>query len=190
MRENYWVKRIVNIFLSLVLVLVCISCSHGFMNCTHDCSDCSHDSPNRSLQSYKTQSYFPEKWETQNLPEYHVEIVQFHHEDKCDTCTFLQNTIIDLLKTTFKAESEKGTIIYHSVATNYAENLAIKQIFSVMEEDLCSSIYIEGEYTSIALWRDIFLLAENQPESVKQLLIEKLRTLIDQIQEMGKTDED
>lgn len=189
MRENYWVKRILNIFLCLVLVLFCVSCSHGFMNCTHDCENCSHDSPNRNSQSYKTQTYFPEKWETQNLLEQHAEIVQFHHEDKCDTCIFLQTTIIDLLNTTFAVESEKGLIIYHSVTTNYAENLALKQTFSVMEEDICSSIYIEGEYTNIELWRDVFLLAEEQPESVKEHLIERIRALIEKIQKMEKKDE-
>ncbi len=176
MKDNYSMKYILIIFLSLVFIVFHVSCSSN--------------TPNRTSKSYKTQSYFPEKWETQNLPEYHAEIVQFHHKDKCDTCIFLHNSIIDLLNTTFKAEGGKGIIIYHSIITGYAENLTLTQIFSVMEEDLCGSLYIKGEHTQIELWRDVFLLAEEEPESAKELLVERIKTLIEKIQKMEKTDED
>ncbi|MDD4028702.1 MAG: hypothetical protein PHX86_03155 [Caldisericia bacterium] len=142
-------------------------------------ANCSQNSSKQST-SYKTQTYYPEKWETDNFPDYHLEIVQFHHEDKCDTCTFLQNSIIELLNTTYAQEAEEGIIIYHSIMTNYAENTPIKQEFSVMEEDLCSSIYIKGKHQHIEIWRDLFLAADEDPVYAKELLQQKIEKRIEE----------
>ncbi len=134
--------------------------------------------------------YYPEKWETENFPQFHAEIVQFHHEDKCDTCTFLQNSILELLDTTFSREAEEGIIIYRSIATNYAENTPIKQVFSVMEEDLCSSIYIEGKHHQIEIWREIFMSVEEDPVFAKEQLELKMEGLVQEVRKIENKEND
>jgi hypothetical protein len=154
--------------------------------CAIGCSQNSTKSPT----SHKTQMYYPEKWETENFPEYHAEIVQFHHEDKCDTCIFLQKSILELLDTTFSHEADEGIIIYRSITTNYAENTPIKQVFSVMEEDLCSSIYIEGKHHQIEIWRDIFMAVEEDPVFAKEQLELKMEELVQEVRKIENKEND
>ena len=144
-------------------------------------------STSNSNDSFKTQTYYPEKWETQNLPEYHVEILQFSHEDKCDTCSLLQHTLLNLLDTLYLQEANQGNIIYHSISTNYAENLSIKQEFFVMEEDLCGSLYIEGEYIQKERWVAIFnIAAEQNPAILSQQIQLKIDQLLQDLQKIKK----
>ena len=149
-------------------ILLFFLCCVGFVGCDAN-------SQSAVPESHRTQTYFPVIWETDNPPEPHLEIVQFHHEDKCDTCTLLQNVIQEVMSTDFSQEISDGVLVYHSVETNYAENKSIKQTFHVMEEDLCSSIYNHGEYTSIQRWVDIFQLAENDPDHLSAAVKTKIK---------------
>jgi len=152
-----------------------------FVVCCIGLGGCGNTQSN-AIKSHKTQSYFPVIWETENPPEPRLEVVQFHHEDICDTCTLLQHVIQEVMSTDFSQEFSDGSLIYHSVETKYAENKSIKQTFHAMEEDLCSSIYDHGEYTAIESWVDIFQLAENDPgrlsEAVKNKITKQLANLM------------
>jgi hypothetical protein len=167
-----------NKYIALILSILFVAFSFCVIGCSHKST--------KPPTSHKTQMYYPEKWETENFPEYHAEIVQFHHEDKCDTCIFLQKSILELLDTTFSPEADEGIIIYRSITTNYAENTPIKQVFSVMEEDLCSSIYIEGKHHQIEIWRDIFMAVEEDPVFAKEQLESRMEKLVQEVRKMEK----
>jgi hypothetical protein len=131
----------------------------------------------------QTEYYYPENWAIDNPPEKHVEIVQFYHSDICDTCTLLKYTLKNLLDTKYKDFADEGTIIYRGVATNYIENLSLKQEFFVMEEDLCGSIFVEGNYYEKDRWVDIFQTAENNPTQLEQQIEAKLEALLAKLSE-------
>ena len=145
--------------------------------------NCNYSQMDNAINTIQTQCYYPEKWETVNPPEKHIEIVQFYNRDECDTWPLLQNTIKSILETTYKKETEEGKIIYHGVETNYIENLAIRQEFFAMEEDLYESIFIEGNYILKNRWLDIFLAAEDNPESLKEKIQEKIDISLKQLSE-------
>ena len=146
-------------------------------------TSCSNQKETTKDLSVQTEYYYPENWSIDNPPEKHVEIVQFYHADKCDTCILLQETLKNLLNTKYRDFSEEGIVIYRGIATNYIENLALKQEFFVMEEDLCGSIFVEGNYFEKDRWVDIFQTAENNPAQLEEKIIEKIEALLEKLSE-------
>ncbi|MCK5847855.1 MAG: hypothetical protein KAH01_01490 [Caldisericia bacterium] len=156
-------------------VVLCI-----FFSSLVSCADKKEKTVDLSIQ---TEHYYPENWSVDNPPEKHIEIIQFYHADKCDTCTLLQYTLKKLLDTKYSNYADKGTIIYRGIATNYIENLSLKQEFFVMEEDLCGSISVEGNFYEKDRWVDVFQTAENNPEQLEEKIIEKIELLLAKLSE-------
>jgi hypothetical protein len=131
-------------------------------------------------QPYVTVRYYPENFFENELLEFRLDVLRFHHTDECFECLTIGEALLDLLKEDFADDVAQGTITYRAVNSEYFENKPLLMKYGVMEEDFVTHL-ISQDQDLIQQHHDLWLIAQND-EELRLALKEIIQSLLNQLQ--------
>lgn len=107
-----------------------------------------------------------------------VEVLYFHGKQRCATCTAIEKNAKEAIETTFADELKNGTIVFKSIDISKTENEKIAEKYEVTWSSLFVSKWKDGQESHENLTEYAFGNALTAPDTFKNGVIEKVKTLL------------
>ena len=107
-----------------------------------------------------------------------VEILYFHGKQRCATCMAIEKNAKEALEAQFADELKNGTVVFKTIDISKAENEKIAKKYEVTWSSLFVSKWKDGKETYENLTEYAFANARTAPDTFKNGVIEKVKTLL------------
>ena len=107
-----------------------------------------------------------------------VEVLYFHGKRRCATCMAIEKNAKEAIETQFADELKNGTVVFKTIDISKPENETVANKYEVAWSSLFVSKWRDGKETYENLTEYAFANARTAPDTFKNGITEKVRTLL------------
>ncbi len=107
-----------------------------------------------------------------------VEVLYFHGKQRCATCMAIEKNAKEAVEAQFANELKNGTVVFRTIDISEPENEAVANKYEVTWSSLFVSRWKGGKETYENLTEYAFANARTAPDTFKNGVVEKVRTLL------------
>ena len=108
----------------------------------------------------------------------HVEVLYFHGKQRCATCMAIEKNAKEVVEVQFANELKNGTLVFRTIDISDPKNETIAEKYEVTWSSLFVSKWKDGKETYENLTDYAFANARTAPDTFKNGITEKVRTLL------------
>ncbi len=107
-----------------------------------------------------------------------VEVLYFHGKQRCATCMAIEKNAKEAIESQFADELKNGKLIFRTIDISEPKNESIAEKYKVTWSSLFVSKWKDGKEMYENLTEYAFANARNAPDTFKNGIAEKVRTLL------------